>query len=225
MKTFKGNTRDLGEIENPRDIYCFRDGSKIQFNKGQKDDYRVTYFPNGDENDGYSPMDYDYFEDLLDLKNKDEQCNSNRVWEELLQVSNLVQQNGIENNGNPVVDDEKIQEARAEIGNIAIAYPEDLQQDVFKLFMTLWALFISEWYYVMLDGSPSKLKHTPKLIGSYQALNGIYIPKKSAEFSKNDSMINSELEQLGVDFEPGQRRFERLQKIMDVYEIDYSWLP
>ncbi|EQC76978.1 hypothetical protein HSISS2_1376 [Streptococcus sp. HSISS2] len=38
-------------------------------------------------------------------------------------------------------------------------------------------------------------------------------------------MINSELEQLGVDFEPGQRRFERLQKIMDVYEIDYSWLP
>lgn len=221
MKTFTETAHNIPNIKKPRDIYKFTDGSLIQFNRGSFDDYRVTYFPNSqDKNSGYSPKDEDYFSDLLELKTV---VGYDIIWNDFMMLSDIVRDNGIRNSGSPDYSKPTLKHVRYQLNEMVTKYPDELQEETFKLFMTLWAVMISEWYHTY-GGRPSILKHTPKVIGVYQVLNNIYSPKDASEFSKNDKMMNEVLTIGYTEFDLSIAKNKKLKAIMDLYQLDYSWL-
>ena len=221
MKTFAEKSHYLKKDRNRKKIYDFVDGSSIEFNRGSFDNFRVTYVPNMDNiNYGYSPKDEDYFADLLELKNI---LGYEKVWNDYLLLSDLVKDNGLKHDGEPDTSEETINQIRKFLNEMVLNYPERLKSDVYKLFMTLWAVMISEWYHTYND-TPSILKHTPKTIGVFQVLNEYYSPKEAAEFSKFDKMINEVLIKHAPDFNLSALKNKKLKKIMDIYGIEYEWL-
>ena len=221
MKTFSEKSHYLKKDRNRKKLYDFVDGSLIEFNRGSFDNFRVTYVPNIDNiNYGYSPKDEDYFADLLELKNI---MGYEIVWNDYLFLSDLVKENGLKNNGEPDTSEETIKQIKRFLNDMVSKYPESLKSDVYKLFMTLWAVMISEWYHTY-GGRPSILKHTPKKIGVFQVLNEYYSPKEAAEFSKFDKTMNKVLIEHAPDFDLSAPKNKKLKKIMDIYEIDYEWL-
>ena len=223
MKTFSETTHNISNLINPRNIYVFTDGSLLQFNRGKFDDYRVTYFPNSQNlNLGYPPKDKDYFSDLLALSTV---VGTDIVWNDFMMLSDIVRDNGIRNDGSPDYSSSTIKHVRIQLNELVRKYPNDLQEETFKLFMTLWAVMISEWYH-SVDGGPSILKHTPKIIGVYQVLNNIYYPEIAAKFSATKyNMINEVLLNYYPEIDLSIKTSEKLKLIMDLYQIDYSWLP
>ena len=221
MKTFSEKSHDISGVENRRRINLFRDGSSIEFNSGKFDDYRVTYVPDVNNlNYGYSPKDEDYFADLLGLKNI---LGYEIVWNDYLSLSDIVKTNGLYHNGSPIHTKEHIKSVKFFIFDIVNKYPAYLQKDAFKLYITLWAVMISEWYHTYNE-RPSILKHTPKTIGVFQVLNEYYSPKEAAEFSKFNKMMNKVLIEHAPDFDLSAPKNKKLKKIMDIYGIDYEWL-
>lgn len=221
MKTFSEKSHYLKKDRNRKKLYDFVDGSLIEFNRGSFDNFRVTYVPNIDNiNYGYSPKDEDYFADLLELKNI---MGYEIVWNDYLFLSDLVKENGLKNNGEPDTSEETIKQIKRFLNDMVSKYPESSKSDVYKLFMTLWAVMISEWYHTY-GGRPSILKHTPKTIGVFQVLNEYYSPKEAAEFSKFDKTMNKVLIEHAPDFDLSAPKNKKLKKIMDIYEIDYEWL-
>ena len=221
MKTFTETAHNIPNIKNPREIYTFTDGSLIQFNRGSFDDYRVTYFPNSQvKNSGYSPKDEDYFSDLLELKTV---VGHDIIWNDFMMLSDIVRDNGIRNSGSPDYSKPTLKHVRYQLNTMVTKYPDELQEETFKLFMTLWAVMISEWYHTY-GGRPSILKHTPKVIGVYQVLNNIYSPKDASEFSKNDTMMTEVLSKGYPEFDLSILKNKKLKAIMDLYQLDYSWL-
>ena len=221
MKTFTETAHNIPNIINPRIIYFFIDGSLIQFNRGSFDDYRVTYFPtNQNMNLGYSPKDEDYFSDLLELRTV---VGHDIIWGDFMMLSDIVRDNGIRNSGAPDYSKPTMEYVRYQLNEMVTKYPDELQEETFKLFMTLWAVMISEWYHTY-GGRPSILKHTPKVIGVYQVLNNIYSPKEASEFSKNDKMMNEILTIGYPEFDLSIAKNKKLKAIMDLYQLDYSWL-
>lgn len=221
MKTFSEKSHYLKKDRNRKKLYDFVDGSLIEFNRGSFDNFRVTYVPNIDNiNYGYSPKDEDYFADLLELKNI---MGYEIVWNDYLFLSDLVKENGLKNNSEPDTSEETIKQIKRFLNDMVSKYPESLKSDVYKLFMTLWAVMISEWYHTY-GGRPSILKHTPKTIGVFQVLNEYYSPKEAAEFSKFDKTMNKVLIEHAPDFDLSAPKNKKLKKIMDIYEIDYEWL-
>lgn len=221
MKTFSEKSHYLKKDRNRKKLYDFVDGSLIEFNRGSFDNFRVTYVPNiYNINYGYSPKDEDYFADLLELKNI---MGYEIVWNDYLFLSDLVKENGLKNNGEPDTSEETIKQIKRFLNDMVSKYPESLKSDVYKLFMTLWAVMISEWYHTY-GGRPSILKHTPKTIGVFQVLNEYYSPKEAAEFSKFDKTMNKVLIEHAPDFDLSAPKNKKLKKIMDIYEIDYEWL-
>lgn len=221
MKTFTETAHNIPNIINPRNIYIFTDGSLIQFNRGSFDDYRVTYFPNNQNmNLGYSPKDEDYFSDLLELRTV---VGHDIIWGDFMMLSDIVRDNGIRNSGSPDYSKPTLKHVRYQLNEMVTKYPDELQEETFKLFMTLWAVMISEWYHTY-GGRPSILKHTPKIIGVYQVLNNIYSPKDASEFSKNDTMMDEVLSIEYPEFDLSILKNKKLKVIMDLYQLDYSWL-
>ena len=221
MKTFTETAHNIPNIINPRNIYFFTDGSLIQFNRGSFDDYRVTYFPNNQNmNLGYSPKDEDYFSDLLELRTV---VGHDIIWGDFMMLSDIVRDNGIRNSGAPDYSKPTMEDVRYQLNEMVTKYPDELQEETFKLYMTLWAVMISEWYHTY-GGRPSILKHTPKVIGVYQVLNNIYSPKDASEFSKNDKMMNEVLTIGYPGFDLSIAKNKKLKAIMDLYQLDYSWL-
>lgn len=221
MKTFSEKSHYIKNAKNRRPIYNFKDGSSIEFNRGSFDNFRVTYVPNIDNmNYGYSPKDEDYFADLLELKNI---LEYEIVWNDYLLLSDIVKENGLKNNGKPDTSEETIIQIRRLLNEMVLKYPENLKSDVYKLFMTLWAVMISEWYHTY-NKRPSILKHTPKTIGVFQVLNEYYSPKEAAEFSKFHKAMNKVLIEHAPDFNLSAPKNKKLKKIMDIYGIDYEWL-
>lgn len=221
MKTFSEKSHKISRFKNRRRISSFIDGSSIEFNSGQFDDYRVTYVPDASNlNYGYSPKDEDYFADLLELKNI---LGYEVVWNDYLFLSDLVKINGIYNKGKPIHSEEHIKGVKFFIFDIVNKYPANLQKDAFKLYMTLWAVMISEWYHTY-NNRPSILKHTPKTIGVFQVLNNYYSPKEAAEFSKFHKTMNKVLIEHAPDFNLSAPKNKKLKKIMDIYGIDYEWI-
>ena len=221
MKTFSEKSHYLKKDRNRKKLYDFVDGSLIEFNRGSFDNFRVTYVPNIDNiNYGYSPKDEDYFADLLELKNI---MGYEIVWNDYLFLSDLVKENGLKNNGEPDTSEETIKQIKRFLNDMVSKYPESLKSDVYKLFMPLWAVMISEWYHTY-GGRPSILKHTPKTIGVFQVLNEYYSPKEAAEFSKFDKTMNKVLIEHAPDFDLSAPKNKKLKIIMDIYEIDYEWL-
>lgn len=221
MKTFTETAHNIPNIINPRNIYIFTDGSLIQFNRGSFDDYRVTYFPNNQNmNLGYSPKDEDYFSDLLELRTV---VGHDIIWGDFMMLSDIVRDNGIRNSGSPDYSKPTLKHVRYQLNEMVTKYPDELQEETFKLFMTLWAVMISEWYHTY-GGRPSILKHTPKIIGVYQVLNNIYSPKDASEFSKNDTMMDEVLSIEYPEFDLSILKNKKLKAIMDLYQLDYSWL-
>lgn len=221
MKTFTETAHNIPNIINPRNIYTFTDGSLVQFNRGSFDDHRVTYFPNNQNmNLGYSPKDEDYFSDLLELRTV---VGHDIIWGDFMMLSDIVRDNGIRNSGSPDYSKPTMGDVRYRLNEMVTKYPDELQEETFKLFMTLWAVMISEWYHTY-GGRPSILKHTPKVIGVYQVLNNIYSPKDASEFSKNDKMMNEVLSIGYPEFDLSMAKNKKLKAIMDLYQLDYSWL-
>lgn len=182
----------------------------------------MTYFPNNQNlNLGYSPKDEDYFSDLLTLKDI---VGNDIIWDDFMMLSDIVRDNGIRNDGSPDCSSHMIQHVRIQLNELVKKYPNDLQEETFKLFMTLWAVMISEWYHPVNDG-PSILKHTLKIIGVYQVLNNIYNPEMAAKFSENTNMINEVLLNYYPEMDLSVRKSEKLKLIMDLYQINYYWLP
>lgn len=193
----------------------------VQFNRGSFDDYRVTYFPNNQNmNLGYSPKDEDYFSDLLELRTV---VGHDIIWGDFMMLSNIVRDNGVRNSGSPDYSKPTMDDVRYRLNQMVTKYPDELQEETFKLFMTLWAVMISEWYHTY-GGRPSILKHTPKVIGVDQVLNNIYSPKDASEFSKNDKMMNEVLSICYPEFDLSIAKNKKLKAIMDLYQLDYSWL-
>lgn len=221
MKTFSEKSHYLKKDRNRKKLYDFVDGSSIEFNRGSFDNFRVTYVSNMDNiNYGYSPKDEDYFADLLELKNI---LGYEKVWNDYLLLSDIVKENGLKHNGEPDTSEETINQIRRFLNEMVLNYPERLKSDVFKLFMTLWAVMISEWYHTYNE-RPSILKHTPKTIGVFQVLNNYYSPKEAAEFSKFHKTMNKVLIEHAPDFNFSAPKNKKLKKIMDIYGIDYEWL-
>lgn len=221
MKTFSEKSHYIKNAKNRKPIYNFKDGSSIEFNRGSFDNYRVTYVPNiYNINYGYSPKDEDYFADLLELKNI---LGYEIVWNDYLLLSDIVKENGLKHNGKPDTSKETINKIRRFLNDMVLKYPESLKNDVYKLYMTLWAVMISEWYHTY-GGRPSILKHTPKTIGVFQVLNNYYSPKEAAEFSKFHKTMNKVLIEHAPDFDLSAPKNKKLKKIMDIYGIDYEWL-
>lgn len=221
MKTFLEPSYNIPNIQNARNIYEFKDGSIIQFNRGSFDDYRVTYFPNKQKmNLGYSPKDEDYFLDLMYLKDV---VGYEVIWNDFMTLSDMVKDNGLQHNASPDYSGGTIAYVRIQLNSIVKKYPANIQEETFKLFMTLWAVMISEWYHTY-GGRPSILKHTPKVIGVYQVLNNIYSPKDASEFSKNDKMMDEVLSIECPEFNLSVAKNKKLKAIMGLYQIDYSWL-
>lgn len=221
MKTFSEKSHYLKKDRNRKKLYDFVDGSLIEFNRGSFDNFRVTYVPNMNNiNFGYSPKDEDYFADLLELKNI---MGYEIVWNDYLFLSDIVKENGLKHNGKPDTSKEIINQIRRFLNDMVVKYPESLKNDVYKLFMTLWAVMISEWYHTYNE-RPSILKHTPKTIGVFQVLNNYYSPKEAAEFSKFNKMMNKVLIEHAPDFNLSAPKNKKLKKIMDIYGIDYEWL-
>lgn len=221
MKTFLEPSYNIPNIQNARNIYEFKDGSIIQFNRGSFDDYRVTYFPNKQKmNLGYSPKDEDYFLDLIYLKDV---VGYEVIWNDFMTLSDMVKDNGLQHNASPDYSGSTIAYVRIQLNSIVKKYPANIQEETFKLFMTLWAVMISEWYHTY-GGRPSILKHTPKVIGVYQVLNNIYSPKDASEFSKNDKMMDEVLSIECPEFNLSVAKNKKLKAIMGLYQIDYSWL-
>ena len=221
MKTFSEKSHYIKNAKNRKPIYNFKDGSSIEFNRGSFDNYRVTYVPNiYNINYGYSPKDEDYFADLLELKNI---LGYEIVWNDYLLLSDIVKENGLKHNGKPDTSKETINKIRRFLNDMVLKYPESLKNDVYKLYMTLWAVMISEWYHTY-GGRPSILKHTPKTIGVFQVLNNYYSPKEAAKFSKFHKTMNKVLIEHAPDFDLSAPKKKKLKKIMDIYGIDYEWL-
>ena len=221
MKTFTEAAHNIPNIINSRNIYTFTDGSLVQFNRGSFDDYRVTYFPNNQNmNLGYSPKDEDYFSDLLELRTV---VGHDIIWGDFMMLSDIVRDNGVRNSGSPDYSKPTMDDVRYRLNEMVTKYPDELQEETFKLFMTLWAVMISEWYHTY-GGRPSILKHTPKVMGVYQVLNNIYSPKDASEFSKNDKMMNEVLSIGYPEFDLSIAKNKKLKAIMDLYQLDYSWL-
>ena len=171
-------------------------------------------------NYGYSPKDEDYFVDLLELKNI---LGYEKVWNDYLLLSDIVKDNGLKHDGEPDTSKETIDQIRRFLNEMVSTYPERLKSDAYKLFMTLWAVMISEWYHTY-GGRPSILKHTPKTIGVFQVLNNYYSPKEAAEFSKFHKTMDKVLIEHAPDFNLSAPKNKKLKKIMDIYGIDYEWL-
>ncbi len=221
MKTFLEPSYNIPNIQNARNIYEFKDGSIIQFNRGSFDDYRVTYFPNKQKmNLGHSPKDEDYFLDLIYLKDV---VGYEVIWNDFMTLSDMVKDNGLQHNASPDYSGGTIAYVRIQLNSIVKKYPANIQEETFKLFMTLWAVMISEWYHTYGE-RPSILKHTPKVIGVYQVLNNIYSPKDASEFSKNDKMMDEVLSIECPEFNLSVAKNKKLKAIMGLYQIDYSWL-
>lgn len=221
MKTFSEKSHYIKNAKNRIPINKFKDRSSIEFNIGSFDNYRVTYVPNIDNmNYGYSPKDEDYFADLLELKNI---LGYEVVWNDYLFLSDIVKINGIYHKGSPIHTKAHINGVKFFIFDIVNKYPAYLQKDAFKLYMTLWAVMISEWYHTY-NNRPSILKHTPKTIGVFQVLNEYYSPKEAAEFSKFDKTINKVLIEHAPDFDLSALKNIKLKKVMDIYGIDYEWI-
>ena len=146
-----------------------------------------------------------------------------KVWNDYLLLSDIVKENGLKNNGEPDTSEETIKQIRRFLNDMVSKYPERLKSDVYKLFTTLWAVMISEWYHTY-NNRPSILKHTPKTIGVFQVLNEYYSPKEAAEFSKFDKTINKVLIEHAPDFDLSALKNIKLKKIMDIYGIDYEWI-
>lgn len=219
FNNFKGH--NLGNVANPRELCTFKDCSKIEFNRGNFDDYRVTYYPDGKNTIGYSPEDNDYFTDLRDLQNY---IDKNNVWEDFKIISDEVIRNGFNHNGKPVYDNMEVQRIRGILIPRVKIYPQEIQLDVYKLFITIWAVMISEWYHEY-GNRPSILKHTPKILGAYQVFYDDYEPSKAAEFSKYIERVDAFIRQKEPDFDLNIAKNRKLKKVMDIYGIDYSWLP
>lgn len=135
MKTFSETSYNISELINPRNIYEFTDGSLLQFNRGSIDDYRVTYFPNHQNlNLGYPPKDKDYFSDLLSLSTV---VGTDTVWNDFMVISDIVKDNGLKNNYFPDYSRLTIQYVRIQLNRLVRKYPDELQEETFKLFMTL----------------------------------------------------------------------------------------
>ncbi|WP_411198115.1 DUF7004 family protein [Streptococcus constellatus] len=221
MRTFIGAGYRIRRNDNPRTIYRFVDGSLIQFNRGQFDDYRVTYFPQErDMGYGFSPKDEDYFADLLELRDI---VGYNVIWNDFNSIATLVQTNGILHNGKPDYSLETINRVRYDLNDMVTRYPVEYQEESFKLFMTLWSVMVSEWYHSYGE-RPSILKHTPKIIGAYQVLRDLYTPRDAAIFSKMDEMINGVLLAHNPNFNLAYNKSTKLKFIMDIYGIDRDWL-
>jgi len=221
MKTFLSKSYDIKYVKNRRLLYKFLDDSAIEFNFGSKDNYRVSYLPDvKNMNYGYSPRDDDYFEDLVSLKDK---LGYDIVWNDCLIISDLVKENGLQNKGKPDYSKYSINKVESSLHQLVDKYPDNIKNEVFKLFFTLWSVMVSEWYYV-IKGRPSVLKHTLKLIGMYQVLNNLYTSKEAAKFSKTDEMMNEFLKNNAPEFNLENSKSAKLKKIMDIYEIDYEWL-
>lgn len=142
MRTFIGAGYRIRRNDNPRTIYRFVDGSLLQFNRGQFDDYRVTYFPQErDMGYGFSPKDEDYFADLLELRDI---VGYNVIWNDFNSIATLVQTNGILHNGKPDYSLETINRVRYDLNDMVTRYPVEYQEETFKLFMTLWSVMVSE---------------------------------------------------------------------------------
>lgn len=221
MKTFSEKSHYLKKDRNRKKLNDFVDGSSIEFNRGSFDNFRVTYVPNKDNiNYGYSPKDEDYFADLLELKNI---LGYEVVWNDYLFLSDIVKINGIYHKGSPIHTKAHINGVKFFIFDIVNKYPGYIQKDAFKLYMTLWAVMISEWYHTYNE-RPSILKHTPKTIGVFQVLNEYYSPKEAAEFSKFENMINEVLIEHDPGFNLSSPKNKKLKKVMDIYGIDYEWI-
>lgn len=221
MKTFSEKSHYLKKDRKRKKLYDFVDGSSIEFNRGSFDNFRVTYVPDKEKIDyGYSPKDEDYFADLLGLKNI---LGYEKVWNDYLLLSDIVKDNGLKHDGEPDTSEETIDQIRRFLNEMVSTYPERLKSDAYKLFMTLWAVMISEWYHTY-GGRPSILKHTPKTIGVFQVLNNYYSPKEAAEFSKFHKTMNKVLIEHAPDFNLSAPKNKKLKKIMDIYGIDYEWL-
>ena len=221
MKTFSEKSHYLKKDRNRKKLYDFVDGSSIEFNRGSFDNFRVTYVPNKENiKYGYSPKDEDYFVDLLELKNI---LGYEKVWNDYLLLSDIVKDNGLKHDGEPDTSKETIDQIRRFLNEMVSTYPERLKSDAYKLFMTLWAVMISEWYHTY-GGRPSILKHTPKTIGVFQVLNNYYSPKEAAEFSKFHKTMDKVLIEHAPDFNLSAPKNKKLKKIMDIYGIDYEWL-
>ena len=169
---------------------------------------------------GYSPKDEDYFSDLLELRTV---VGHDIIWGDFMMLSNIVRDNGVRNSGSPDYSKPTMDDVRYRLNQMVTKYPDELQEETFKLFMTLWAVMISEWYHTY-GGRPSILKHTPKVIGVDQVLNNIYSPKDASEFSKNDKMMNEVLSICYPEFDLSIAKNKKLKAIMDLYQLDYSWL-
>lgn len=185
MRTFDNNKiYRLYNKNNIRVLFNFSDNSLIRFNQGRKDDYQVTYIPNKDDNSGYSPVDSDYFQDLLELSNI---FGKDKVYQDFLEISELVKANGIRHNGKPEYGDVEKKEVIALITSIRDSYgltqEELLYLEIPKLYCLLWALMISEWYYGSNFGFSSITKHLVKLIGVYQSIYELYTPHQAQAFS------------------------------------------
>ena len=140
-----------------------------------------------------------------------------------MMLSDIVRDNGIRNSGSPDYSKPTLKHVRYQLSEMVTKYPDELQEETFKLFMTLWAVMISEWYHTY-GGRPSILKHTPKIICVYQVLNNIYSPKDASEFSKNDTMMDEVLSIEYPEFDLSILKNKKLKAIMDLYQLDYSWL-
>lgn len=221
MKTFNENSYYIGNVQNPRNLYEFKDGSILQFNKGKFDDYRVTYFPTKKNMKyGFSPKDADYFADLLELE---KEVGYEVIWGDFMTLSDMVKTNGLQNNGLPDYSMQTISAIRISLNTMVDKYPNNLKKDTYKLFLTLWTVMVSEWYHTY-NGRPSILKHTPKIIGSYQTLRKLFTPEDSAKFSRTDIMMDEFLLQYYPDYDLILNRSSKLKTVMDIYKIDYSWL-
>lgn len=185
MRTFDNNKMyRLYNGNNIRVIFGFSDNSLIRFNRGNKDDYQVTYIPDRYNNLGYSPVDSDYFQDLLELSHI---FGKDKVYHDFLKIAELVKLNGIRHNGKPEYGEVEKEEVIDQIRSIRDSYElsqEDLMYlEIPKLFCLLWTLMISEWYYGSNIGFTSRTKHLVKLIGVYQSIYELCTPREAQEFS------------------------------------------
>ena len=55
-------------------------------------------------------------------------------------------------------------------------------------------------------------------------LNDLYSPEDAAIFSTNDEMINEVILEYNPNYNLNQAKRYRLKAIMDIYQIDSSWL-
>lgn len=222
MKTFDRELTNVC-VENIRNIYKFKDGSLIRFNKGKFDDYQVTYIPNENEiSKGYSPFDTDYFEDLMSLISI---IGRENVWDDFSKISDSVIHNGTYNKGRPKYDKTEVIKVKKLLGNLIIQkYPHEFQQDVFKLYLVIWSVMISEWYHPLSNEKLSLMKHSLKILGFYQVYNNLLTPLEAAKFSENIDKIDEFLMANLSEFDLDKGKGSKLIAILKYYDLSYNWI-